>query len=130
MKRSPHPAVWLLLGLVTAHLIGTLQVNHSNTLLHTALVSLNDAGYLTIPNQQSLHHLQEWKTALLGGLFFTLTVGAGLSVFGLGAVWTWDRLFGRRIFFLIIIILTWLALIMAVNWHGPSPRIARRRCSG
>ena len=74
-----------------------------------------------MPNQHTAHYLKEFAPAFFGGLFFTLIVGAGLSVLTLAAVWTWDRLFSRSRIFPILLLLSWMGCLLWVNFHGFCP---------
>ena len=71
-----------------------------------------------VPNQYAAHYLKEFTPAFFGGLFFTLTVGAGLSLLTLAAFRTWDRLFSRSRIFLILLLLSWMGCLVYVNFHG------------
>jgi len=111
----------LLPGLFTAQIIATIQVYLSNAGLYRAFSAMKEAGYFVVPNQHVIHHLKEVTPAFFGGLFFTLTVGAGLSVLTFAAVWTWDRVFSRSRIFLILLLLFWVACLFCVNFHGFCP---------
>ena len=50
--------------------------------------------------------------------FFTLTTGAGLSIAAFAAAWVWDRVFDRKIGFLIPAVALWTALLVVNNWGG------------
>ena len=108
----------LLSGLFTAQIIATIQIYLSNASLYRAVAAMREAGYLVVPNQHSVHHLKEFASAFFGGLFFTLTVGAGLSLLTLVAVLTWDRIFSRSRIFLILLLLSWMGCLLCVNFHG------------
>jgi hypothetical protein len=86
MNRCFYGARTLVLGLLTAQVIATIQVYLSNARLYRTLVAIGDAGYLAIPNQRIMNSLQELGPAFFGGLFFTLSVGAGLSLVCLAAL--------------------------------------------
>jgi hypothetical protein len=118
-----YPFLVLLFGLLTAQAISTAQVYLSNGELYRTLVIVKDAGYLPIPNERTMPHLQQIGPAFFGGLFFTLTVGAGLSLISLSAVWTWDRLFRRERIVIIPYSLLWLGSLVAVNYRGFSPMV-------
>ena len=111
----------LLSGLFTAQIIATIQVYLSNAGLYRAFTVMREAGYFVVPNQHVVHYLKEFAPAFFGGLFFTLTVGAGLSLLTLAAVWTWDRIFSRSRIFLILLLLFWTGCLLWVNFHGFSP---------
>ena len=118
MKRWYYPALALLLGLLTAQVLATAQVYLSNAELHRTLLTIKDAGYFPIPNEQVMTRLQEWGPAIFGGLFFTLSTGAGLSLLSLAAAWIWIRLFRRAKPFLILYLLLWAGYIVLVNYRG------------
>ena len=111
----------LLPGLFMAQIIATIQICLSNAGLYRAFTAMREAGYLVVPNQHVAHHLKEFAHAFWGGLFFTLTVGAGLSVLTLAAVWTWDRVFCRSRTFLILLLLFWMGCLLWVHSHGFCP---------
>ncbi len=110
-----------MFGLLSAQIIATIQVYLSNIDLHHTLLVIRDAGYLTVPNQRTMHSLRALGSAVFGGLFFTFSVGAGLSAVAIGAAWVWDRLFSRNHLFLIGLGLLWLGCIVAVNRRGLCP---------
>ena len=107
--------------LFTAQLIATIHIYLSNAGLYRVFAAMRDAGYLVVPNQHTTHYLKEFAPAFFGGLFFTLTVGAGLSVLTLAAVWSWDRVFFRSRVFLILLLLFWMGCLLWVNFHGFCP---------
>ena len=101
-----------------AQIIATLQVFISNLALHEKMSWLNQAGYLTVPNQKILPTLKMISPAFNGGLFFTLTVGVGISLVSLALVWTWKYLCRLNKAFLFVFLGLWAASITAINWHG------------
>jgi len=119
-----YPLAAVLTGLLTAQIIASLQVYLSNRALYHALVRIRDAGYLTVPNEAIMDRLQDMAPAVCGGLFFTLSVGAGISLLSFGAAWVWDRILTRRKIFLIPPLLLWTGFMVAVNWNGISPLTA------
>jgi len=123
MNRCFYGARALVLGLFTTQLLATLQVYLSNADLHRTLVAIGDTGYLTIPNQRIMNSLQELGPAFFGGLFFTLSVGACLSLICLAAVWVWERLFFRNRYLLIVFLLLWLGCLAEVNRQGFCPMV-------
>lgn len=119
--RTFYPAAALLAGLLAAQIIATLQVYLSNRALYRTLAVIKEAGYLIVPNQQIMCRLHELAPAVYGGLFFTLSLGAGISLLSFAAAWTWDRVFSRRTVFLVPLLLLWAGFMVAVNWDGISP---------
>jgi len=116
-----YPAAALLAGLAAAQIIAALQVYLSNRSLYQTLAVIKDAGYLIVPNQQLMDRLHEPAPAVYGGLFFTLSAGAGISLLSLAAAWAWDRIFSRKPLPLIFLLLFWAGAMAAMNWKGISP---------
>ncbi len=113
----------LLLGLTLSQILGALQVYLSNGELYQKLIAIQNQGYLLIPNQKIMGNLHHFGPAFLGGLFFTLSIGAGLSIFSYVAAWTWDRIFSRKKTVAIPLLLAWLFSIVGVNRNGILPLI-------
>ena len=116
--RFSYPAKALLLGLLVAQVIATIQVYLSNRDLYRNLSAIKAAGYLAVPNQRIMPSLQEFPSAFFGGLFFTLSVGAGLSLLSMGAAWLWHRLFSRNRYILIFFLLFWAGSLVELNHWG------------
>jgi hypothetical protein len=113
-----HPAIPLLLGLITSQIIATVQVYISNLDLYAALRLMNYAGYLTVPNQNVLPGLVGVAPAFCGGVFFTLSIGAGISLFSLFTAWMWHHFFSRHRHWPILFVLLWAALLVVMNLRG------------
>ncbi len=111
----------LLLGLSIAQVLATAQVYASNLDYYRFLSSVQEAGYLAVPNESVFSSLQGFGPAFCGGLFFTLTAGAGLTVIASGAAWAWDRLFSRGKTALSLFCLLLLLSVIGVNVRGGSP---------
>jgi hypothetical protein len=118
MSRCLYVAKVLLLGLFVGQVLATIQVYLSNIALYDTLTVIGEAGYLVVPNERIMPRLQEFGPAFLGGLFFTLSVGAGLSLASFALAWTWTRVFGRNRLFLALFCLLWAGVIVALNWRG------------
>ncbi len=123
MNRCPGAVKALLPGLLSAQVLATIQVYLSNADLYRKLVAVKAAGYMAIPNQEIMNGLQKFGPAFFGGLFFTLTAGAAISILALAAVWIWDRLFLRNKFVLILISLIWIGFLWQVNNKGFCPMV-------
>jgi hypothetical protein len=117
-NRLAYTARALLLGLLVAQVIATVQVYLSNLDLYRSLSAIQAAGYLTIPNQHTMSSLQDFGPAFLGGLFFTFSLGAGLSLLSLAAAWVWHRLFSRSRPVLIVLLLFWVGSVVVLNIRG------------
>jgi HEAT repeats len=79
---------------------------------------LREAGYLIVPNLHVLPTLKGWKQAVLGGLFFTLSIGSFLTLLSLAAFWLRYRLLPKGKPLLPFFAALWLALLFAFNIHG------------
>ncbi len=101
-----------------AQVIATVQVFTSNLALHGKMSWLAHAGYHTVPNQKILPTLKMIAPAFNGGLFFTLTVGVGISLMSLACVWTWKYPCRLNKGFLLVFLGLWAASITAINRHG------------
>lgn len=86
----------LLVGLSIAQAIAGLQVWQSNRQVLARSAAMQTEGYLTIPNTIIQETLPQWATAMTGGLFFTLSIGAGLTVASLFLASLADLLPARR----------------------------------
>jgi Ca2+/Na+ antiporter len=113
----------LLLGLSIAQVLSTVQVYVSNLEYYKFVSSVQAAGYLAVPNERVFSTLKDLGPALCGGLFFTFTVGAGLTILSSGLAWAWDRLFSRSRFILFLLLLLLLLCLVSANIHGFSPLI-------
>lgn len=122
-KTQRYPAIAILAGLAASQVIATFQVFFSNQTLYHTLTAMGAGGYLTVPNHQTMGRLQELSTAVYGGLFLTLSVGAGITLLSLAAAWLWDRVCRRNPFSLIPLLLFWAGLAVGVNGCEISPFI-------
>ena len=113
-----HPVGILFIGLLMAQILATIQVYLSNLDLYATVSTVTAAGYLTIPNQQVMGGLQNFTPAFFGGLFFTFTIGAGITLASMAAVWIWGRIFRRSKFILFFFLSAWVGALLLVNIHG------------
>jgi Ca2+/Na+ antiporter len=116
-----HPIGLLFSGLLMAQALATIQVYLSNLNLYATVSAANAAGYLTIPNQQVMASLQSFSPAFFGGLFFTFTIGAGITLGSMAAAWTWIRIFHSNKFMLLFIFFAWAGALILVNIEGFCP---------
>jgi hypothetical protein len=123
MNRILYSARAIVLGLLTTQVLATCHVYLSNSDLYRTVTAITQAGYLAIPNQQVVYSLREFGPAFFGGWFFTLSLGAGLSILCVACAWIWDRIFGRNSAILIPIIILWLGIVVAVNGQGFCPMV-------
>ena len=113
-----YPFTTLLLGMIVTQALATLHVYLSNAELYDSLTAIKDAGYLTIPNKYMMAGLKGFGPAFCGGLFFTFSIGAGISFFTMALAWIWDRFFYRKKYLLYLFLLLWLGCLFALNFHG------------
>ena len=111
----------ILLGLLAAQVIASVHVHCSNLALYEKMEAFRHAGYLIVPNAHVLPRLAEWKPALWGGLFFTLSIGAFLTSFSLAGAWLVHRVQARKKTLLLLFIIGWSASVVALNIDGFSP---------
>ena len=115
---SLYPFSSLLIGLALAQILATVHVYLSNRDLYDSLMAIKDAGYLTIPGSHVMGRLQKIGPVFFGGLFFTFSIGAGISFFSLALAWIWHRLFYRKTFLLYFFLILLLGGLTALNFHG------------
>jgi len=115
-----HTPLIILAGLCVSQIIGTLQVYQSNARLSQVITAVKKAGYLAIPNDLVTPTLASVKTALMGGLFFTLSIGAGVTLLALLSTWAWKYVCFRKPWLTIPFLLPWLAAITFLNLRGPA----------
>lgn len=108
----------LLLGIFVSQVLSTFHVYLSNRRLHQALDALQAAGYVTVPNQIVAPLLNHLTIAFNGGLFFTLTTGACLTLLSIASAWIWNILCQRRKGYLIPIAIVWAGSLALANMHG------------
>jgi hypothetical protein len=113
-----YPFTSLLLGLILTQIIATVQVYLSNASLHDSLLAIKNAGYLTIPNGRVMDGLRDIGPAFAGGLFFTFSIGAGLSLLTIGLAWLWNRIFYCNKYIFYTYLLFWLVCLLALNITG------------
>jgi hypothetical protein len=105
-------------GLSIAQLVAMAQVYFSNLQLLGDASALHRAGYLEIPTLQSLQRMGNIGPTVFGGLFFTLSTGAGLTLATIGAVWIWHNLSQRKQLVLIVLLIIWAAGLLIINSNG------------
>jgi hypothetical protein len=113
-----HPVAILFIGLLMSHTIAFFQVYLSNLDLYTAVSAVKAAGYLAIPNEKVMPVLREFRPAFWGGLFYTFTIGAAVSLVSMAAAWFWIRTFQRNTSGLILFAAAWTGFLIWVNTGG------------
>lgn len=115
--------ILLLSGFVLAQILSTIHLFFSNAVLYDRLFAVHNAGYLAVPNIQTIKHLKDWTPAFNGGLFFSLTSGIGLGIVSICMAWAWQCLFTKKKSVLIVLGLIWAASLIMVNHNGFSSLI-------
>jgi hypothetical protein len=105
-------------GLLTAQIIATCFVHASNQSVREMVRAAENAGYLTVPSGPAITSLNGWTTAVWGGLFYTLSIGAGLTLLTWGSLRLWQLLFRGSRQALAFLVVLWIALAAAVNMRG------------
>ena len=118
MKTRLAASIALFGGLVTAQTIASVQVMTSNLALYQKMSAIVRAGYLTVPGPGILPSLKTVLPAVYGGLFFTLSIGIGISILSLACTWLVKHTLPNKIPLTILSVMLWLAGLVALNWHG------------
>jgi hypothetical protein len=105
-------------GLAISQILSTLHVYLSNVQLHRITTAIGQAGYLAVPNPQVTASLESFGPAFFGGLFFTFTVGACLSVCAIAAAWLWSGIRSGKTAGLFFLLICWSTGLWAVNSRG------------
>jgi len=113
-----YPFSALLLGMILTQILATGYVYLSNASLHDSLQSIKSAGYLTIPHGPVMDGLKDIWPAFAGGLFYTFSIGAGLSFLTLALVWIWNRILYCNKYVFYAYLLLWLVCLLALNITG------------
>jgi len=88
--RPESVALALLAGLTMAQVIAALQTGAASRGLFRHLQAITASGGMAVPTGRIVPGLVSMRAALAGGLFFTLTIGALVSVFAIGWLRLWD----------------------------------------
>jgi hypothetical protein len=113
-----HPVWVLFLGLCISQGLATLQVYRSNIDLYSALTIMVSEGYLAVPNLHVMQDLHSFGPAFYGGLFFTLSLGAAISLLAMALAWTGRRLHFKAGIGAAMVILLWAGCLLLVNSNG------------
>jgi hypothetical protein len=112
------PAAEMLLGLALAQVIATLQVHTSNLSLFAKMTAVAAAGFQPVPNAAVLARLTGFETAIGGGILFTLSVGAGVSILSMAAAWLWTCLRARPRLAVGCVVGLWAVVMLSMNRQG------------
>jgi Ca2+/Na+ antiporter len=123
VNRIWYVAKAIFTGLCITQILATWHVYLSNKILFQTVSAIGQAGYLTVPNTLVAPTLKAFGPAFFGGCFFTLSIGAGLSVFSVIFAWIWDRILARNRSWLVPVVFLWLTPVAAMNGQGFSPMV-------
>jgi len=118
LKTRYAASISFVCGLFTAQIIASLQVWISNLSLHEKMYWIAEAGYLTVPGPKILPTLKMVTPAIFGGLFFTLSIGTGISLMSLACVWILKYGCRNKKPLAILFLGIWSTALIALNWHG------------
>lgn len=116
-----YPVIAIIVGLLASQTIAFFQVYLSNLDLKHSLSVLDAHGYFILPGPLVANQLDDILPAFAGGLFFALSIGAGLTVFAFGAAFCWDRFFHRHKAYAVVAVAVWCLPLIAVNLKGIQP---------
>lgn len=108
----------ILSGIFTAQGIATLFVYLSNQRIFETSEAIEKIGYFPIPTGQAMASLNSFGSALGGGLFFTLSIGTGLTLITWGGCRAWHLLFKRDYRVLLCFGVIWTGLLVWINFDG------------
>lgn len=110
-----HP---VFIGLLIAQAISSIYVYQSDLEVFKTVSAIKAAGYIPIPNERVMPSLKLFLPAWYGGFFFTLSIGAALSLLSFAAIRAWDKIFKRDKRTLRILILFWMGCLVLSNISG------------
>lgn len=108
----------LLIGLLVSQLIATAVVYQSNRHLDRKMTALSQSGYLSIPTQNTRPGLARMGSAWWGGLFFTLSTGAGITLLTMLAIRAGRSMLNINRRLPLILLLLPAGLLTWVNLNG------------
>jgi hypothetical protein len=108
----------VFIGMSTAQAIATLFVYLSDRRIHAAADAIEKAGLLSIPTGPVKATLMRFGAAFWGGLFYTLSIGIGLTLATWALVRLWDLVFSRHPKVLYGYGAIWVAVLILVNIKG------------
>lgn len=117
MKPYLYPALVILSGVIAAQVVFSVLVYFSNLSLYQTLVALQHSGYLIVPNARIMPDLKNFLPAIYGGLFFALTIGAGISLVTFLAALFWHRYLRHYGLLILLVLITALFFAQKFNYN-------------
>lgn len=108
----------IFIGMSAAQTIATIYVYLSNRHIYAAADAIGKAGLLSIPTGAVKGTLLGLDAAFWGGLFFTLSIGTGLTLVSWALVRLWDFAFKRHPMVMAGYGILWAALLVLANMEG------------
>jgi len=105
-------------GMMTTQILAAGFVYFSNQRVLELVRAAKAAGYVPIPAGPATASLSSFAAAFWGGLFFTLSIGVGLTLLTWAGFRLWQIVFRRSRSVLISCVLIWAGLLAAINLHG------------
>jgi hypothetical protein len=105
-------------GLITTQIIATGFVYRSDQSVLELVRAVEKAGYFPVPAGPAIVSLNGLAAAFWGGLFYTLSIGVGLTLLTWGCIRLWQLLFRQSRPILIALSVAWVGLIGIVNARG------------
>jgi hypothetical protein len=104
-----------LSGLLAAQGIAFFQVYDSNLAMHQRITGIIQSGYAHMPNANLVAMLKMWLPAFAGGVFFSLSIGAGLALVTIAILWIWEAVCRRKKSCLYFFVGLWASFLIFVN---------------
>lgn len=108
----------LISGMMTTQILAAWFVYFSNQRVLALVKAADKAGYFPLPTGPVTTSLSSIAAAFWGGLFFTLSIGVGLTLLSWAGFQLWQSVFRRSRSALISYAVLWAGLLAAVNLHG------------
>ncbi len=117
LQQALFPVVEMLAAMAVAQAVAAIQVHLSNRALLATVQAAAAAGYLPVPNRRLWPELAGLESAFHGGVFFTLSAGAGLGLLAALAGAS-SAVFRLR---LAPMLVAWAGLLLFMNAEGFAP---------
>jgi len=111
----------LIVGIATSQAIASVHVHAACTALRDRVMAIQGAGYLSVPNAATARTLTDLAPAFWGALFFSLTLGAALSLISIGVVRIFRHMAKGIRHAYAPLGLIWFVLLLGINSQGFSP---------
>lgn len=108
-------------GLLTAQAVAAVHVRLAAVAHFDRARGLHDSGYIAVPGPAAIAPLDGWAAACCGGLFFTFTVGLGLTLLAASAERLWRGPGARSAPVRAGIAALWVGVLALLNAGGFSP---------